>query len=149
MTAIKKIGKMDHVAVMVSDLDRSYHFYHDLLGLEKLEYVEHPMPGSTNIEGVSKMTGFPDVRVREYRMTLPENPGMTLDLIEWITPKSPVGRYPLHHVPSAHICFNVDDIEATYKYLKMGLMETNDFDGNIYKFIGKNQLLIFNAQWLA
>ena len=118
MAEVKKIRKLDHVALMVSDLDRSYHFYHDLLGLEKLEYVEHPVEGSTNIQGVAKMTGFPDVRIREYRMTLPENPGMTIDLIEWFTPKSPVGRYPLHHVPSAHLCFDVDDIEATYEYLK-------------------------------
>ena len=110
MAEVKKIRKLDHVALMVSDLDRSYHFYHDLLGLEKLEYVEHPVEGSTNIQGVAKMTGFPDVRIREYRMTI--------DLIEWFTPKSPVGRYPLHHVPSAHLCFDVDDIEATYEYLK-------------------------------
>lgn len=118
MSKVKKIRKMDHVAVMVNDLDRSFHFYHELLGLEVLEYVEHPKPGSTDIRGVSEMTGFPDVFVREYRMTLPENPGMTIDLIEWITPKSPVGRYPLHHVPSAHICFEVEDIEATYEFLK-------------------------------
>ena len=118
MTEVKKIRKMDHVAVMVSDLDRSFHFYHDLLDLETLEYVEHPMPGSTDIKGVAEMTGFPDVKVREYRMTLPENPGMTIDLIEWITPKSPVARYPLHHVPSAHLCFDVEDIEALYEFLK-------------------------------
>ena len=118
MAGMKKIRRMDHVAFMVSDLDRSFHFYHHLLGLEVEEYVEHPTPGNTNIQGVSKMTRFPDVRIREYRMKMPENPGMTLDLIEWFTPKSPVARYPLHHVPSAHICFDVDDIEATYEYLK-------------------------------
>ena len=120
MPEVKKITSMDHVAVFVSDLDRTFHFYHDLLGLEVLEYVEHPKPGSTAIKGVSEMTGFPDVphKSRQYRMTLPENPGMTIDLIEWITPKSPVGRYPLNHVPSAHFCFDVEDIEATYEFLK-------------------------------
>ena len=37
---------------------------------------------------------------------------------EWFNPQSPVGRYPLHHVPSAHLCFDVEDIEATYEHLK-------------------------------
>ena len=38
MAEVKKITRMDHVAVFVSDLDRTFHFYHDLLGLEVLEY---------------------------------------------------------------------------------------------------------------
>ena len=120
MAKVKKITRMDHVAVFVSDLDKTFHFYHDLLGLEVREYVEHPKPGSTDIKGVSEMTGFPDIphKSRQYRMTLPENPGLTIDIGEWITPKSPVGRYPLNHVPSAHFCFDVEDIEATYKFLK-------------------------------
>ena len=107
-----KLKKMDHVAVMVSDLERSYHFYHDLLGLEKLEYVEH------HIKGISEMVAMPNVRMKEYRLYLPANPGMTIDLIQWITPDSPAQRFPIHNVPSAHLCFDVEDIEATYEFLK-------------------------------
>ena len=50
-------------------------------------------------------------------MHLPANPGMTIDLIEWTDPKSPTGRFPIHHVPSAHFCFNVKDLEGTYESL--------------------------------
>lgn len=107
-----KVKKMDHVAVMVRDLEKSYHFYHDLLGLEKLEYVEH------HIKGISEMTATPNVRMKEYRLQLSGNPGMTIDLIEWISPKSPFGRYPISHVPSAHLCFDVQDIDAMYAFLK-------------------------------
>jgi catechol 2,3-dioxygenase-like lactoylglutathione lyase family enzyme len=107
-----KVKRMDHVAVMVSDLDRSYAFYHDLLGLEQRDYVAHHM------SGVSEMTGVPNGSIREYRMGLPANPGLTIDLIEWLTPRSPTGRYHITHVPSAHLCFDVDDIDATYEFLK-------------------------------
>ena len=31
---------MDHIAIMVSDLERSYSFYHDLLGMQKQAYYE-------------------------------------------------------------------------------------------------------------
>ena len=112
-----KVTKMDHVAVMVSDLERSYHFYHDLLGLEKLEYVEH------HIKGISEMTATPNVRMKEYRMSLAANPGITIDLIEWISPESPVGRYHISHVPSTHLCFDVEDIHATYDFLKSNGVE--------------------------
>lgn len=107
-----KVMKLDHVAVMVSDLEKSYHFYHDLLGLKKLEYVEH------HIKGISEMVAKPNVRMKEYRMCLDANPGMTIDLIEWISPESPTGRYPIHHVPSAHLSFDVEDLHATYEFLK-------------------------------
>ncbi len=106
-----KVRKMDHVAIMVSDLEKSYHFYHGLLGLEKLEYVEH------HEKGISEMAATPNVHMKEYRLQLSGNPGMTIDLIEWISPKSPVRRYPISHVPSAHLCFDVDDIDAMHAFL--------------------------------
>ena len=34
MTSAICAEKMDHVALMVSDLERSFHFYHEVLGLE-------------------------------------------------------------------------------------------------------------------
>ena len=108
------VKRMDHVALMVSDLDRAYRFYHDLLGLEEEEYVEHHSEG----KGAAEMVAEPHLDIREYRMCLPANPGMTIDLIEWTSPKSPTGRYHISHVPSGHLCFDVDDIEATYKFLK-------------------------------
>ena len=38
MTNGLSVKAMDHVAIMVSDLERAYHFYSDLLGMEKQEY---------------------------------------------------------------------------------------------------------------
>ncbi|MCE2395480.1 VOC family protein, partial [Candidatus Poribacteria bacterium] len=87
--------KIDHVAVMVSDLEKSLHFYRDLLGLEVVSPEEHS-------DGpISEMVAIPKVHMREYRLRAPggihghtrnDGPGFTLDLIQWLNPTSPVER---------------------------------------------------------
>ena len=86
--------KIDHVAIMVSDLEKSLHFYRDLLGLEVVSPEEH-------IDGpISEMTAMPKVHMREYRLRAPggihghtrnDGPGFTFDLIQWLNPPSPCG----------------------------------------------------------
>ena len=107
------VKTMDHVAIMVSDLERAYRFYHDLLGMEKQEYYEEKY-----IKGVSEVLGLSNVQMKIYIMSAPSNPGVTLHVTKLDHPESPSGRPEIHHVPSTHICFTVDDIEATYQALK-------------------------------
>jgi len=106
-----KLRTLDHIALMVSDLERSHHFYADLLGLDVQVKVAH---GGWAVE---TMTNLPEAEIVEYRMRAPETPGITIDLIEYVAPKSPVGRQAIHHVPSAHICFGVDDLQEVYDRL--------------------------------
>jgi glyoxylase I family protein len=108
---MSKLRILDHVALMVTDLERSYRFYHDLLGLEVVAKVAH---GGWAVETMAQLPGGSIV---EYRMRAPETPGVTIDLIEWVSPKSPVNRLAVHHVPSAHVCFGVDDLQETYDRL--------------------------------
>ena len=117
---------IDHVAIMVSDLEASMRFYRDLLGLEVVSPEEH------NDGPISEMVAMPKVHMREYRMRAPggvnghtksREHGFTFDLIQWINPESPTGRYLVHHVPSAHICFGVEDVPATYERLKAAGVE--------------------------
>lgn len=115
-----KVITLDHVAVMVSDLQRSLTFYHDLLGLEFVASEEHD-------DGpISEMTALPAVHMREYRLRPAggvhgharlSGPGLTVDLIEWRNPDSPQLRYPIHHVPSAHLCFGVESVPEMYEVL--------------------------------
>ena len=114
---------LDHVAVMVSDLEKSLRFYRDLLGFEVLSPEEHK--GGP----IDEMVQISGVHMREYRLVPPggvngyqrpegASPGqITLDLIEWITPESPQQRFPIHHVPSAHLCFGVENLQSIYDRL--------------------------------
>ncbi len=114
------VVNLDHVAVMVQDLERSLVFYHDVLGLEFVSSEEH------NDGPISEMTALSGVRMREYRLrpssgvhghTRIDGPGLTVDLIQWISPESPTSRYPLNHVPSSHICFGVESVPEMYQVL--------------------------------
>ena len=113
---------IDHIAVMVSDLEKSLHFYRDLLGFDVLSPEEH-------IGGpIDEMTGISGVHMREYRLrptggvngyTRDEGPAqLTFDLIQWIKPSSPVQRYDINHVPSSHICIGVQNLSSIYERLK-------------------------------
>jgi len=128
------VAGLNHVAIMVSDLERSKQFYSDLLGLPVMEYTEH------NDGPISVVMNVPHVFMREYRLGVPAILGygepkapfaLTLDLIQWT---SPVGRCikPLvNDVPTAHICFTVADLAATYKHMVSNGVE---FVSPSYKF---------------
>ena len=116
------VKKIDHIAVMVKDIERSLKFYRDLLGLEVVTPEEH-------IGGpVAEMVAKPGCHMREYRMRAPrgvqgydrneEGVELTFDIIQWLNPESPTERYPIHHVPSSHICFGVDNLPEAYERMK-------------------------------
>ncbi len=113
MTDGLTVKAMDHVAIMVSDLERAYRFYHDLLGMEKQAYYEEKY-----IQGVSEVMGMSDVQMKIYIMSSPSTPGVTLHVTALDHPPCPTGRPEIHHVPSTHICFTVDDIDGIYRALQ-------------------------------
>ena len=107
MSSPSQAKKLDHVAIMVTDLERSMEFYRDLLGLEKVDYYEE-----NNIAGASAAHDLADVHLKLYIMAAPENPEITLHLSQIS------GRPAINHAPSAHICFTVEDLNATYESLQ-------------------------------
>ena len=113
MTPATQVMKLDHMAIMVTDLERSVQFYRDLLGMARVEdYEEH------NIAGVSTAHGLAEVHLKLCIMAAPQNPDITLHVSQIATPPSPTGRPAINHVPSAHICFTVPDLNATYEALR-------------------------------
>ena len=134
------VKKIDHIAVMVSDIEKSLHFYRDLLGMEVVTPEEH-------IEGpVAEMVKKPGCHMREYRMRAPEGVqgydrndegvALTFDIIQWLKPESPEARYEIHHVPSAHICFGVENLPAIYERLKA---EGGEFVSAPVRFSGEGE----------
>ena len=90
-----------------------------------------------------------------------------MDLIQWLNPTSPVERYPINHVPSAHICFGVEDVPTIYERLKAAGVEFvsppvrftgegewhvlffYDPDGNLLELneIGTGQQVVHEYDW--
>jgi lactoylglutathione lyase len=103
---------LDHVTVMVDDLDRSLAFYRDILGLKVITWVAHDGPE------ISTMVGLPNVKMREARMVAPQTGNMIIDLIEWVAPKGGKNAANVNDAATAHVAFGVEDIDVVYEDLK-------------------------------
>ena len=109
--------KFDHVAVTVSDMERSLKFYCDLLGLKRES--EHDLEG----EVISRMAGKDKVRMRVVRLVCPETPGIQIDLQQYLHPQGKVADSKLGDIANSHFCVEVDDIKKAYSELKTAGVE--------------------------
>lgn len=118
--------RLDHLAVTVSDMDRSLRFYCDLLGLERS--AEHELEGPT----ISRMAGKERVRLKVVRLTCPQTPEIQIDLQQYIEPRSRVADCQLGDIHNTHFCVEVDDLGQTYREWKAKgvefVSEPVDFD---------------------
>lgn len=86
------IGKIDHIGLAVTDLERALGFYGGALGLEAAE-----------VEAV------PEQQVRVVMLPLGES---KLELLQPTSPDGPVGRFIAQRGEGIHhLCFEVDDLE--------------------------------------
>lgn len=116
------IKKVNHIAVVVNDLEEAMHFWVDALGLE-LSHREHVASEAVDVAflpvGDSK-----------------------IELLQPVDNESGVARY-LEKRGSGmhHICFEVDNIEATLQKLKLANVQlinevpTVGADGRKFAFI--------------
>jgi catechol 2,3-dioxygenase-like lactoylglutathione lyase family enzyme len=105
------VVSLHHTGYTVSNLNRSLAFYRDLLGCEVLATQEK--------QGgyLAAIVGYPDAHVRMAHLRAPES-GHVIELFEYLAPESAGGerREPCN-VGTAHICFVVSDLTATYDRL--------------------------------
>ena len=94
---------LHHASLTVADLDRSLHFYRDLLGVPVREQVD------AAAETFSAVSGEAAGQVRIADLDLGD--GRVLELIE----RGDGGAPPDH--AASHIAFQVDDIVATHRRL--------------------------------
>jgi len=94
-----KIKRIDHIAIVVEDIDSALQFWRDALGLELDQVIE--------VTDQKSMVAF-----------LPVGEG-EVELVKPTTDDSGVARYLQKRGPGMHhLCFEVDDIEAALAQLK-------------------------------
>ncbi len=101
------VKNLDHVAVTVSDLEKSLPFYKEVLGLKEVE--RHLLDGET----ISEMAGKPGVVMQVVRLACPDTPDILIDLQQYMEPKGEVSNAALGMANHSHFCFGVDDLQAT------------------------------------
>lgn len=93
------VKKIDHIALVVEDIDKALHFWQDSLGLE-LSHLE-------DVENEQSLVAFLPAQESE------------VELVKPTTEDSGVARYLKKRGPGMHhICFEVYDIKETIAHLK-------------------------------
>jgi len=107
------INAIDHINIVVSDLERSVKFYTEVLGFEKIN--------SLHLEGdwIDSVVGLKGVVADLVIIAAPEGEPR----IELFNFKSPIGEsIPSNSLANTiglrHTALRVDDIQASYKKLK-------------------------------
>ncbi len=94
-----KIKRINHIAIVVDDMDRALTFWRDALGL-KLDHIE-------------------DIPEQESMVAFLPTGESEVELVQPTSEDSGVARYLQKRGPGMHhICFEVEDIQASLEQLK-------------------------------
>lgn len=91
------IPKIDHFAMIVSDLDRSKEFYGNILGFEEILRFDSKIPGINRISFMRKSEGVLELLEIEDPKEFKDDPAMP---------------------GFKHLCVEVDDFDAEYERIK-------------------------------
>lgn len=97
-----------HTGITVSDLDRSVAFY-ERLGFEVSERMEEEG------EEVERGVGVPGAKLR---VAMLESPNSRLELIQYLEPTSGPAPHPNNGIGAAHVCLEVEDVDAAVAELR-------------------------------
>ena len=100
------ITGLNHSGLVVEDLERSLHFYRDVIGLEVVRTMERD--GGP----ISDVVGYENTHLKGAMLSL--NDGHVIELIQYVRPE--VAERPTQEravLGGSHIAFNVDDIQKT------------------------------------
>jgi catechol 2,3-dioxygenase-like lactoylglutathione lyase family enzyme len=115
------ITGLHHFAISCSDADRSIAFYRDNFGLELV--ADRVVEAGGYVEAV---TGVAGARVRIVHL---RGYGFNLELLEYTEPRGDTRSREPNHAGSAHICFVVDDVDATCDALRAKGIKVRSRDG--------------------
>ncbi len=105
------IIKIRHTGIVISNLEKSLHFYRDLLGLKiKRDMLE----GGEFIDSISNLK---NVKVRTIKMSADD--GNLVELLWYKShPRKSGGAKEICTTGVSHIAFTVENIDYEYKRLK-------------------------------
>jgi methylmalonyl-CoA/ethylmalonyl-CoA epimerase len=117
-----KVKQINHVAVVVDDMEKALSFWRDALGME--------------------LHGLRDVPAEKSKVAFLPLPGSEVELVQPTADDSGIAKYLAKRGPGMHhICLEVDDIEGMMTQLKSkGVRLINEeprtaIDGKKYAFI--------------
>ena len=111
------IREVRHIGIVVSDMEESIKFYHDLLGLEIVREMNEQG------EYIDNMLSLDNVKVHTVKLSAAE--GNTLiELLDFKSHQDNQHRN-FYAIGTSHVAFTVNDIEELYKTLSKNNIKFN------------------------
>jgi len=104
------IQTINHVCIIVPNMDRTLHFYRDILGFKLIK---------DNTESnaiISKELGLSNVKLRNVFLQAPG--GFELQVIQFYHPKENLKKITMTSIGYNHIGIGVTDLQKVYQLLK-------------------------------
>ncbi|MBU1086371.1 MAG: VOC family protein [Candidatus Omnitrophica bacterium] len=98
-----------HTGIVIDDLEKSLHFYQDLLGLKIIKQMREK---SAYIDSVLALKG---VEVTTIKMTAAD--GQMIELLKFYSHPQELIEKKICDIGPTHIAFTVDDLDRMYKEL--------------------------------
>ena len=107
-----RVKSLDHIAVTVSNTERSLEFYVGMLGMVQVE--QHQLPS----ESISGVFGLTNASGQSTRLSIPDSPGILIDLMEMNETQAEYAIPQLGSVGACHMALTVEDLFETVQMLK-------------------------------
>lgn len=107
-----KVQSLDHIAVTVSNTERSLEFYCGVLGLKKVE--QHQL----RAEDVKKANNLDNARGQSTRLIAEGTPGILIDIVEHFDLPNESNAVAPGLVGATHFALTVRDLRGAYEELK-------------------------------
>ena len=107
-----------HMGIVVSDMDKSIHFYTDLIGLQKVPIREETGPF------IDSLLNMQNVKIQTTKL-VGENCTTSLELVCFENPAS-TNSTPLNAIGPTHLALNVNNLDALYTRLTKAGVSFND-----------------------
>ena len=108
------LRKINHVGIVVADLDKSIRFYEALTGVEVR---------NTDMVGGPRLAALKDIDKVDIRYAMVHLDGFNLELVEYKAPSPDRASYSAFDVGSMHLCFEVEGLDDVIERMKNAGME--------------------------
>lgn len=108
-----QLNDLHHLGLTVSDIERSIHFYRDLLGMTLIR--RRPEVRAAYVE---KQTGYPGVVLSVASFRVSPGSRQSLEVVQYLNQAGAPARTSTNQPASSHLCLTVSDLQACYAELK-------------------------------
>jgi len=108
-----RLSDLHHLGLTVADIERSIHFYRDVLGMTLIR--RRP---KVDADYVAQQTGYADVELSVASFQVSPQSRQSLEVVQYLNHAGPAADVGTNQAGSSHLCLLVDDFQRCYDDLR-------------------------------